>query len=213
MSAWSVRLAMFVAVLVLPLAPTAVAATHAGFASTFHRSEVATFSCDASSRNTERARPVPIGDLFWLPPIGRQADLRRYDPPAASTTSQGFVATKPGSGPQLFDNLAPGDVARAGGFQAIQNSKLGNLTGKFNYVVLEDGTLVVAKRTYGHIDLANGGRVQAAGEVHIVNGEVRAINNASGHYKPSGSSAQAAAEGAFNSSGVKVRPGAYGETR
>jgi hypothetical protein len=140
-------------------------------------------------------------------------DTSTYDARQLLRVSRSLVATKPGTGPQLFDNLAPSDVARANGFQAIDASKLGNLTGKFNYVVLEDGTLVVAKRSYGHIDLANGGRVQAAGEVHIVNGEVRAINNASGHYKPSGTSAQGAAEGAFGSSGVKVRSGAYSETR
>jgi hypothetical protein len=137
-----------------------------------------------------------------------------YDAPNLLRFSHLLMATNtPGAGAQLFDNLAPGDMARAYGFESIPTSKLGNLTGRFNYVVLEDGTLVVAKRSYGHIDLSNGAPVQAAGEVHIVNGQVRGINNASGHYKPHGSGAQRAAEDAFGSSGVNVRPGSYSETK
>lgn len=71
--------------------------------------------------------------------------------------------------------------------------------------------LVIASRRYGHIDLANGGYVLAAGEFRVVRGEVRTINNAPDHYKPFGSSAQAAAEEAFGASGLTVRPGAYSE--
>ena len=70
---------------------------------------------------------------------------------------------------------------------------------------------MLGNRRYGHIDLANGGDVLAAGEVRIVNGEVVSINNASGHYRPSGPTAQVAAEDAFASSGLPVRTGAYEE--
>jgi hypothetical protein len=163
---------------------------------------IAALGSVGSSSSGDRQRSTPFGCLLSTNSID--------DAPLRGTTSAHFVATKPGSGPQLFDNLAPGDVARS---QGIPTSKLGNMTGRFNYVVLEDGTLLVAKQSYGHIDLANGARVQAAGEVQIVNGQVRAINNASGHYKPSGQSAQTAAENAFANSGASVRPGAYTETK
>jgi hypothetical protein len=80
---------------------------------------------------------------------------------------------------------------------------------QFNYTVLPDGSLVVANR--GHIDLANGSDVLAAGEVRIVNSQIRSINNASGHYRPSGSSTQSAAEDAFNALDLDVAPGEYRE--
>lgn len=94
---------------------------------------------------------------------------------------------------------------------AIDLSSLRGVSGRFNYVVGADGLLVIANRRYGHIDLADGGDVLAAGEIHVVYGEVRSINNGSGHYQPSGPSAQAAAEDGFDASGLSVRPGAYAE--
>lgn len=110
-----------------------------------------------------------------------------------------------------FSNLDPSDVPRVNGFQSINPSSLSNASGRFNYTVLDDGSLVVANRRYGHIDLADGGDVLAAGEVHVVNGQIRSINNASGHYRPSGASAQSAAEDAFNALDLDVAPGAYRE--
>ncbi len=110
-----------------------------------------------------------------------------------------------------FSNLDPSDVPRVNGFQAINPNSLSNASGRFNYTVLDDGSLVVANRRYGHIDLANGGDVLAAGEVHIVNGQIRSINNASGHYQPSGSAAQSAAENAFSGLDLDIAPGAYRE--
>ena len=114
---------------------------------------------------------------------------------------------------QIFRNLAPEDVVRPNGFQPIDPASLRNASGRYNYVVDTEGRLVLGNYRYGHIDLANGGGVLAAGEVRVVNGEVISINNASGHYRPSGPTAQVAAEDAFASSGLPVRPGAYGEVR
>lgn len=56
----------------------------------------------------------------------------------------------------------------------------------------------------GHIDLAAGPDVLAAGEVKLVRGEVHYIDNSSGHYLPTGASAQRAAEAAFERAGLKV---------
>jgi filamentous hemagglutinin len=80
--------------------------------------------------------------------------------------------------------------------------------GKYNYVVLEGGQLVIGRKFNdvggGYIDLANGKSVIAAGEVKIVSGKVKYIDNASGHYEPSGRAAQAVAENAFSQKGLDV---------
>ena len=90
----------------------------------------------------------------------------------------------------------------------ISDTKLTQGAGKYNYIVLEDGRLVIGRKFNdvggGHIGLANGKPVIAAGEVKIVNGEVKYIDNTSGHYEPSGSAAQAAAEKAFSQKGLDV---------
>ncbi|WP_123586652.1 two-partner secretion domain-containing protein [Pseudomonas fluorescens] len=84
----------------------------------------------------------------------------------------------------------------------ISDTKLTQGAGRYNYVVLQDGQLVIGRKFNdvggGHIDLANGKPVVAAGEVKVVNGEVKYIDNTSGHYEPSGRAAQTAAEDAFS---------------
>ncbi len=103
--------------------------------------------------------------------------------------------------PALFHNNYPKDVL--GRPQTIPLNRLKDVNQRrLNYVVLEDGTLVVGKINNnlpggGHIDLANGRPVQAAGEFGVVNGELKFIDNTSGHYQPRGYSAQSAAEEAF----------------
>ena len=81
-------------------------------------------------------------------------------------------------------------------------AQLKNINRKWNYVVTSDGKLIVGKGGQfpggGHIDLANAQPVKAAGEVKIVNGQIKYIDNSSGHYLPSGLSAQQIAEEAFS---------------
>jgi len=74
------------------------------------------------------------------------------------------------------------------------------------YVVKEDGTLIVGRNNkyQGHIDLANGQPVLAAGELRIHAGEIKYIDNYSGHYRPTGIDAQRAAEKVFSNIGFKV---------
>jgi filamentous hemagglutinin len=78
----------------------------------------------------------------------------------------------------------------------------------YNYVVTEDGNLVIG-RSFGdpgggHIDLASGNPVSAAGEVKFVNGQLKYLDNSSGHYQPFGPKAQNAAEQAFGNLGYDV---------
>lgn len=70
----------------------------------------------------------------------------------------------------------------------------------------EDGTLVVGKNNanQGHIDLAGGQPVLAAGRVRVHAGEIKYIDNFSGHYRPSGIEAQRATEAAFKRLGFNV---------
>jgi hypothetical protein len=56
----------------------------------------------------------------------------------------------------------------------------------------------------GHIDLANGEPVLSAGQVKVVNGEIKFIDNSSGHYEPVGQSAKISAENAFKLLGFNV---------
>ncbi|WP_371913938.1 hemagglutinin repeat-containing protein, partial [Pseudomonas sp. 35 E 8] len=90
----------------------------------------------------------------------------------------------------------------------IADTKLTKGIGTYNYVVLEDGNLVIGRKFNevggGQIDLANSKPVIAAGEVKIVRGEVKYIDNTSGHYEPSGRAAQIAAENAFSQKGLDV---------
>ena len=102
----------------------------------------------------------------------------------------------------VFRNLKPLDaVGRAELFPASQIQRVG-YTGKLDYVVLESGELVIGRS--GHISLSRGADVLAAGEARFFKGGVKQIDNFSGHYRPSGDAARAAAENAFNRAGFNA---------
>jgi hypothetical protein len=102
----------------------------------------------------------------------------------------------------LFRNLSPLDeIVPPRLFPPSQVIQRG-YNGKLDYIVSESGELVLGKS--GHISLSGGRDVLAAGEARFVRGEVRSIDNVSGHYRPSGTAAQSAAEAAFNRSGFNA---------
>jgi len=113
-----------------------------------------------------------------------------------------------GSGdiPKKFSNKFPSH--EIGIPKTIPLDKLKDVNGKFNYVVKEDGKLIVGREFNtpggGHIDLAGGDNVISAGQVKVVNGEIKYIDNASGHYEPTGDGAQTAASRAFKQLGFDV---------
>jgi filamentous hemagglutinin len=78
-----------------------------------------------------------------------------------------------------------------------------NYTGKVQYVVTESGQLITGKAV-PHIGLSGGKNVLAAGEAKLVNGQIRYIDNLSGHYQPSGPSALFAAEKAWSNAGFNA---------
>jgi filamentous hemagglutinin len=90
--------------------------------------------------------------------------------------------------------------------QTISLAQLKNINGKWNYVINSDEKLIVGKSGQfpggGHIDLSNGQPIKAAGEVKIVNGQLKYIDNSSGHYLPSGLSARQIAEETFSKLGL-----------
>lgn len=111
---------------------------------------------------------------------------------------------------RLFKNLAPADeIIPAVLFPASQIQKVA-YSGRLTYVVMPNGELVIGRT--GHISLSRGADVLAAGEVRFVNGGVRSIDNASGHYRPSGDSAKRAAEAAFSRNGFEAL-GKYAERK
>ena len=112
-----------------------------------------------------------------------------------------------GGAPKLFKNQFPADEIGSP-IQTYSPGQLSTKTGKMNYVVVEDGSLRLGRIRNevggGHIDLAGGRPVQAAGEVKVIRGEIRSVDNASGHYLPTGPEAQAAAEAAFQRAGIDI---------
>lgn len=116
---------------------------------------------------------------------------------AQNTTTQakGDVATET---PTLFGNKFPGHEIDTP--KIVPNERLQNVSGKFNYVVKEDGSLVVGKT--GHTSLTGGAPAQAAGEIKIVNGSVKSVDNASGHFQPVGVTIESITENAFKNIGI-----------
>ncbi|MES2076269.1 MAG: DUF4150 domain-containing protein [Pseudomonadota bacterium] len=98
----------------------------------------------------------------------------------------------------LFENKFPLD--KIGDPKIVPPQALKTMSGNLNYVVLEDGRLVVGKSP--HTSLSNNTSVQAAGEIQLHNGKVKWLDNASGHYQPTGQHIQNTAESAFGNLGL-----------
>ncbi|MGW3275999.1 polymorphic toxin-type HINT domain-containing protein, partial [Streptomyces kronopolitis] len=119
------------------------------------------------------------------------------------------------SGPcKTWSNLEPDDVPiPLDRVPTLTISELHEATGRFVYVVLPSGELRVTRigSIYGHIDLAQGGEVVAAGELKMWQGAIKSIDNRSGHYQPKGPEAKEAAENAFDGAGFEVGEKTYKE--
>lgn len=102
-----------------------------------------------------------------------------------------------GTAKPLFGNIYPEHVIDSA--KIVPNERLRGISGNFNYVITEQGTLIVGRS--GHTSLTGGAPVQAAGELQLYNGNVKWIDNASGHYQPS-SNIGSVAETAFNNAGL-----------
>jgi hypothetical protein len=139
------------------------------------------------------------GSEFALENAGNVGYTFRWVPAnAGSQVAKGGTGVAGETG-QLFRNLEPtGSISHPRLFPASEIQRTA-YNGRVNYVVTESGELILGKS--GHISLSQGADVLAAGEVKFVNGIPKFINNASGHYKPSGISAQNAAEAAFGRAG------------
>lgn len=133
--------------------------------------------------------------------------------PVPPQTVEDIIVHNEAAKPPVFQNLYPEDKPNPA--NVIPNERLHSITQTgLAYVVLEDGTVVVGRNNenQGHIDLSRGKPVLAAGEVSIINGEIKYIDNYSGHYRPAGAAAQRAAEDAFSSLGFDVN-GKYVERK
>ncbi|WP_309505056.1 polymorphic toxin-type HINT domain-containing protein [Streptomyces sp. KM273126] len=105
-----------------------------------------------------------------------------------------------GDDPRSFSNLIPEDTPEW--FKPIAPGTVLSRSGNYAYVVTGDGELVIGKRTAGHVSLAQGRDVLAAGEFKTKGGQVVYLDNKSGHYQPYGAHAQKAATDAFNRNGL-----------
>ncbi|MEW1632764.1 polymorphic toxin-type HINT domain-containing protein [Streptomyces sp. NPDC093801] len=95
----------------------------------------------------------------------------------------------------------------------VSTSELHEATGRFVYVVLPGGELRVTRlgSVYGHIDLAQGADVAAAGEIKLWQGRLKSIDNRSGHYQPKGAGPKKIAEDVFREAGFEVGEKTYKE--
>jgi hypothetical protein len=96
-----------------------------------------------------------------------------------------------GGGTKLYSNRFPEDIPNNVRLERLskvgdkfKNQKGYTAGGTYQYVIKEDGTVLMGKDV-GHIDLAQGGKVQYAGEVTFTNsGKLKNWSNRSGHYWP-----------------------------
>jgi RHS repeat-associated protein len=121
--------------------------------------------------------------------------------------SQNSLIPSVGAEPRLFENKFP-EHQVVTPLQIYTPSQLLTKAGRINYVVMEDGSLRLGRQNKnpggGHIDLAGGDPVVAAGELTVVQGKILHVDNTSGHYMPSGAGAQAEAERAFRRAGFDI---------
>lgn len=114
-----------------------------------------------------------------------------------------------------FANRVPGEKFSIEPVPILSTEQALRTPGKILYVVKEDGSLVIARTNsdnlFGHFDLAKGENILAGGEGRIYSGQVKSLDNASGHYLPEGQSARDAAINAFRNAGFKVPETAYVE--
>jgi hypothetical protein len=154
-----------------------------------------------------------VGDLAGVEPVAPTIEVEApskpveikgppdpVNPPAAR-------ATPPR---KTFTNQFPDDPVGPP-IQVYAPEQLRSVSQRLNYVVTEDGELVVGRIRNevggGHIDLAGGRPVQAAGEFKVLRGgDIRYVDNSSGHYLPQGPEARAAAEAAFREAGFGEIP-------
>ena len=123
-------------------------------------------------------------------------------------TASGCSVSPGTTGAKFFNQFPADDIGVPIQKFAPEQVTSSTFTRKLNYVVTEDGELLLTRKADavggGHIDLAGGNPVQAAGEVSFKKGELQWLDNTSGHYLPSGTAAQNAATSAFENAGIKV---------
>ena len=123
-----------------------------------------------------------------------------------------LAAPERGKMTAVFRNLFP-DEATPPHTQLVLPSAMLRVRGArwFDYVVLEDNNLVLGERIVGqgHAHLAQGRDIRAAGQVQVSGGRIIQVDNASGHYLPSGSDTRHAALEAFRAHGFQVSADAY----
>jgi hypothetical protein len=177
-----------------------------------------TFVAAGDLRDGESLRPVAgtakVASLARRPGVHRVYNLEVAAEHAYRVASAGILVhndcplpdpSRQLPAPKSFKNQYPNDAIETPR-QVYQPWQVKNFEGRtLNYVVTEGDNLIIGRIAKqpggGHIDLAGGAPVKAAGEVVIRNGEIKYLDNASGHYLPTGRAAQEAAERAFTEAG------------
>jgi RHS repeat-associated protein len=154
---------------------------------------------EPENENQASGRAMAADILVLLPAKAAPRGAPASAGTGAMLRAEGAATT---SRAQSFRNLAPADVVEPPRLFPAAQVQVVNYSGRLNHVVTESGELVIGRS--GHASLAMGSNVLTAGEVRFVDGMVRSLNNASGHYQPSGLAAQSAAVSAFTRAGFDV---------
>lgn len=114
----------------------------------------------------------------------------------------------------VFANRFPDDARELRDVPALTTDQALGMPANVLYVVKENGALIMARKPhdpggFGHVDLARGEKVIAAGEAKVLWGTVKYIDNASCHYLPNGQAAAGAAVKAFRNHGFQVSDERY----
>jgi|LSQX01.3.fsa_nt_gb hypothetical protein len=143
------------------------------------------------SNSVTGAEGVPISPEICLKAFEKASNEEDRDGMeraiAMGMCNEGTGSTRVGNDPKLIKNKFPGEpLAKDGKVlnYTIENGKIKGINGQreVDFIIDSKGNLVIGKK---HTTLANGADIQAAGQLKLNGqGNIRGINNLSGHYRP-----------------------------
>ena len=151
---------------------------------------IGTFELYVSLKEGDYKRAALMGILLILGFKGVVGEVNALKPGAASIKSGGNIAEKSGSckSNELITNKFPNEEIPTDGYKLdyyISDGKIKGIDGRkgnFDFVITKDGQLLIGRK---HHYLGNAEDVVAAGQIKINGkGEIKRIDNLSGHYQP-----------------------------
>lgn len=167
----------------------------------------------SKSARTSAAPPIPVATEFERK-LHRQAIGSGRTPQQIAEKEIELKERGSRMNINLFSNKFPDENLKPHPKIRTPNELFRKSSGDYDFVVTEDGILVIGEIIpgYGHANLAEGKKVVAAGRVKLSGGRILEIDNTSGHYLPSGKSAEVEALKAFGEAGLNTSSARYVES-